>query len=188
MFEVLKKCFDINLNDYENIKFDLEINKVILGAFAVLMIGIVYLSFYRGSIRAVVMQLMRHNADSEEDAKTLGELGLDKSWMVKRLFSGNNILTKTVARVGEKKYEYEEYKALSKAERRESEKIDFAKAKFYISEENKDRAMNIVDRYVTSIPRTVASCVFIAIICVSVIACMPELLNLINNLLESAKK
>lgn len=188
MFEVLKKCFDINLNDYENIKFDLEINKVILGAFVVLMVGIVYLSFYRGSIRVVIIQLMRHNADSEENAKTLGELGFDKSRIVKRLLSRDNILTKTVARVGEKKYDYEEYKSLSKEEKRESEKIDFSEAKFYIGEDNKDRAMNIVDRYVTSIPRTIASCVFIAIVCVSVIACMPEILNLINNLLENVKK
>ena len=50
MFEVLKKCFAINLNDYENINFNLEINKVIFGAFCALMVGVVILSIYRGTI------------------------------------------------------------------------------------------------------------------------------------------
>ena len=31
MSEILKKAFEINLNDYENINFNLEINKVVLG-------------------------------------------------------------------------------------------------------------------------------------------------------------
>ena len=184
MFEVLKKCFAINLNDYENINFNLEINKVIFGAFCALMVGVVILSIYRGTIRAVMMQLIRHETYSEEDAKTLKELGLGESRTVKRLLSGDNILTKTVVRVGKKKYSYEEYMALSKEERLKNESVDFSTAKFYINEDNKDRAASIVEKYVTSVPRTVVSCVFVAIICVCIMACMPEILNGINNLLQ----
>ena len=45
--------------------------------------------------------------------------------------------------------------------------------------------MFITERYVTSVPRTIVSCVFVAIICVCVIACMPEILRLINDLLKN---
>ena len=65
------------------------------------------------------------------------------------------------------------------------EKIDFTSARFYIREESADRAMFITERYVTSVPRTIVSCVFVAIICVCVIACMPEILRLINDLLKN---
>ena len=183
MFEVLKKCFAINLNDYENINFSLEINKVILGAFIAMVIGVIMLDIYRGSTRTVIMQLTRHEAKTVEDAKTLNEIGLGNSRIVKKLLSGHNILTGVVARVGEVKYGYEEYKALSKEEKKESEKIDFASARFYIREESADRASQITERYVTSVPRTVASCTFVAILCICVIACMPEILSLINGLL-----
>ena len=186
MFEVLKKCFAINLNDYENINFDLEINKVILGAFCALMVGIVLLSIYRGTVRTVLMQLIRHGASAEENAKTLEELGLEKSRAVKQFLSGDNILTKMVSRVGEKKYSYKEYTELSKEEMRKTDKVDFSSARFYIKEEMKDRANVFVEKYVTSIPRTAASCVFVAIICICIIACMPEILNGINNLLKNA--
>lgn len=187
MFAVLKKCFEINLNDYENININLEINKVILGAFFALIIGVVILSIYRGSIRTVIVQLTRHGAKNEETAKKLSELGLDKSHSVKSLLCRDNILTRVVARVGEKKYNYEEYMALDKAERKKSEEVDFSSAAFYINEDQTQRAANISEKYVTSVMRTVAFCSFVAIICVCLIATMPEILNVIDNLLERTK-
>ena len=33
MSEIFKKVFEINLNEYENIHFDVEINKVVVGGF-----------------------------------------------------------------------------------------------------------------------------------------------------------
>ena len=74
MLEGLKKCFDINLNDYENINFSLEINKAVLGAFVAIIVGVIFLNAYRGSMRFMIMQLTRHSATSEENAKTLKEL------------------------------------------------------------------------------------------------------------------
>jgi hypothetical protein len=185
MFEVLKKIFAINLNDYENINVSLEINKAILGAFIALVVGVIMLDIYRGCTRTVIMQLVRHGAKTKEDAKTLSELKLENSRVTKKLLSGHNMLTRIVARVDEKEYGYDEYKALSKEEKKELEKIDFANARFYIREKSADRAAFITERYVTSVPRTVASCVFVAIICICVIACMPEILRLINNLLKT---
>ncbi len=187
MFEVLKKCFSINLNDYENINFSLEINKVVLGAFVALIIGVIFLNIYRGNIRLVVMQLTRHGAVGEENAKTLSEIGLGGSGIVKSLLSRDGVLTKVVSRVGDAGIDYDEYMAMSKEEREKREKIDFSSAEFYINEEKAGRAASITEKYATSVLRTAASCVFIAIICICVIVCMPEILNIVNNLLSKVK-
>lgn len=183
MSEALKNAFKINLSDYENISFDLEINKVILGASIALIIGIILFNTYRSKIRLVVMQLVRHEAYSVESAKTLTELRIDKTFILKYLFSGNNILTKIVARVGEKSYTYEEYVALSKEKREKAELIDFESEEFYIRDDKKDFALSVIDKYNTSLTKTILAIVFVMIMCVCVISCMPGILNVINNLL-----
>ena len=187
MIEILKKCFEINLEDYENIKFSLEINKVVLGTFIAIIVGILVLNTYRGSIRFMVMQLKRHNALDEDGAKTLKELGLDNSRILKRLLSSQNMLTKTVARVGATQYDYETYVKMDKAARREAERVDFESARFYINKSEADRAAFIIERYAVSIPRTLATCVFFAILCGCVIAWMPGILEILNDLIGKIK-
>jgi hypothetical protein len=54
MFEVLKKCFSINLNEYKYIGVDLEINKIILCTAVVLMACIVVFNTYRANIKLTV--------------------------------------------------------------------------------------------------------------------------------------
>jgi len=186
MFEVLKKCFSINLNDYENISFSLEINKVVLGASVAFIIGIILLDTYRGNIRYMIMQLHRHDAYSEDNAKTLSELGLDKARVIKYLLTRDNMLTKMVARVGEKKYSYEEYISLGKKERAKG-KIDFGSAEFYIRENQTDRCAHVIEKYNISPTRTVLACAFVGIVCVCIVACMPGILNIVDNLLEGLK-
>lgn len=187
MLEVLKKCFAVNLNEYENINFDLEINVVVLGAFVAVILGVIFLSVYRGSIRVMVVQLTRHGAKDEESAKTLKELGLYDSRITKRLLSGHNVLTSVVGRVGAVKYDYETYMKMSEQERAESEKIEFDFARFYIKEEEANRAGFIVERYNTSLTRTLVSCLFVAILCCCIIACMPGILNVVNELIGKMK-
>ena len=184
MLGVIEKHFSINLNDYDAIGFNLEINKVVLGTFVALILGVIFLNAYRGNIRIMVMQLTRHNAKSEDSAKTLKELGLHNSKYLKRLLSSDNEMTRIVGRVGEVKYTYEEYKALSKKEKRSRVSIDFDEAKFYLREVETDRIAKVIDKYNVSLMRTVATCVFFAIFCGCIIACMPELLNIINNMLK----
>ena len=184
MIEIFKNCFTTNLNEYDNININLEINKVLVLAFAVLMIGIIFFNSYRRNMRLMVTQLIRHGAKSEENAKTLGELGLNDARIIKRLLLGDNMLTKIVARVGEKRYEYEEYKALTKEEKDRISTVDFATAKFYIREDKLFSAEEVSSRYNTSVTNTVISCVFLVIVCVCLIACMPGILNIINNMLS----
>lgn len=187
MLDIFKKCFSVNLNDYENIGINLEINTVVLGAFIAVIVGVVFLNMYRGSIRYTVMQLTRHSAFSEDTAKTLKEIGLYDSRIIKKLLSGHNMLTRVVARVGAVKYDYETYVKMSDEERKEAEKIDFDFARFYIKEEEINRAGFIRERYKTSPVRTLVSCLFVAILCGCIIACMPGILNVINEIIGKMK-
>ncbi|MBR2972086.1 MAG: hypothetical protein IKC61_04070 [Clostridia bacterium] len=187
MFEVLKKCFSINLNEYKYIGVDLEINKIILCTAVVLMACIVVFNTYRANIKLTVSQLVRHKAKDEESAKTLSELGLDKSRAIKKLLGKDNMLTKIVARCGEKKYGYDEYMALSDEEKKECEEFDVTESRFYIREEYSLHATNVIDKYGTSVCRTILSCVLIAIISISLFLSMPGILNVLNNLLKNTK-
>ena len=182
MLGILKKCFSLNLNEYDNININLEINVVVFFAFFALAIGVVFLNLYRGNIRLCVSQLLRHEAVGKESAKTLASLKLADSKIVKFLLCGDTLLTKIVARSGEKTYTYEEYKALSNKDRKE--KIDFEIETFYIREDKLYQAKGMIDKYATSVMRTVFTCVFIGLICICIMACMPGILNVINNLLE----
>ena len=187
MLGVLKNYFKINLSDYENIGISLEINKAVLVAFVALIVGIVLLNRSRGVTRLVVMQLTRHGATSEDKAKTISELGLAESRAVKKLLSGRNVLTRTVARCNATEYDYETYRKMDKKARDEAEKIDFATARFYIREEGATRAAFIVERYTVTLTRTVATCVLVAIIGGCVFACMPSILSILNELIGMAK-
>ena len=46
MIEFFRDCFSLNLKNYENLRIDLEINKVLLIAFSALIIGIVLFNMY----------------------------------------------------------------------------------------------------------------------------------------------
>lgn len=187
MLKVLKRCFEINLDEYENIGFSLEINKVVLGVCIALVAGVVFLHVFRGNVRLTIVQLMRHGAKCEDDARTLKELGLGDSRVIKRLLSKDNVLTKTVARVGEVKYDYETYVKMDKKARAEAERIDFSVAKFYVKEDEATRAAFISERYVTSPIRCAVSCLFVVIMTVIVIACMPGILSVVDALIGKMK-
>ena len=185
--ETLKKCYEINLNDYENINVNLQINKVLLLAFLVFAVVAVLLDVYRMNTRSMVLQLIRHGAKTPDEAKTLEELGLQNNRVVKYLLSSSSLLSKTVTRIGEKKCTYEEYSALSKEEKETLGKIDFDTEKFYINEESLNRAMHISERYDATPLKTVMTCILLLVIYVCVAAAMPETLRLLNNLLKNAK-
>lgn len=185
-FENLRRCLGINLNDYENIGVNLEINKVVLAAFVVFGVMMVVLSIYRKNMRDIVMQLMRHEAYSEDSACTLEELKLNENRVVTYMLTHSDMLKKIVERVGKPQYTYEEYKALSKEERAESERIDFATAKFYITEAQLDRARHVKEKYVVDKTRLIIACVFLFVVYIALAAAMPEILNVINNLLKKS--
>ena len=184
MVESFKRCFSVNLNSYDQIGINLEINKVLLPVFIVFGLMMLVLTVSRDKMRTLVIQLMRHNALSEETACTLEELGVSENKQIKRLISNSNMIKNVVKRVDAKKYSYEEYKKLSKKERKEAEKIDFVTEKFYINEEQIDRARHIKEKYQLNEVRIIVGVVFLILIYIAIAASMPEILNSTNKLLK----
>ena len=180
-------CFHINLKDYENIGFDLEICKVILVGFIALSVGIVILNVYRKNIRFMVMQLIRHGAVDSDTSKTLEDIGLHNNRILKWLLTRDGMLKKVVGRVGEPTYTYEEYIALDNKTKKENEKVDFSSASFYIREDKRERADEICERYDAGIVKIILSCVFIAITYVCLLALMPQILSWVNSLIGKLK-
>ena len=187
MIDFIKNCLSLNLNDYENIGIDFEINKLVLFVMLAFCVAAVLLSFYRGTIRLVVMQLIRHSACDENSAKTLKNIGLGDNKIAKYMLKGDNLLTKVVRRVGEVKYSYEEYMEKKKAKTLDDGKINIDDASFYIDPEMRERADIIAEKYVTSAQRTAMSILLIVALGICLILVMPGMLNLINTLLNNIK-
>lgn len=184
MLKFYKKYFLLNLKSYPNLDVDFPITLVLFIFFIGLMIVSVVVNFKRSKIELTLRQLKRHNAESEESAKTLKELRLD-NFVIKFLLSREGQLTKLVKRVGEKNYSYEEYMALSRKER--NEKIDFENAKFYLREEGRERSEKILESSSPTLLNTILLCVFILAIFVCLSLVMPTLINLIDSYIGKYK-
>lgn len=184
MINFYKKYFLLNLKDYPNINVDFPITLALFIFFIGLMFVSIVVNFKRSKIELTVRQLKRHNAESEESAKTLKELRLDNA-IIKFLLSREGQITKLVKRTGEKNYSYEEYMALSRKER--NEKIDFENAKFYLREEGMERSEKILESSSPTLLNTILLCVFILAIFVCLSLAMPSLLNLIDSYIGKHK-
>lgn len=184
--EFYNEIFNINLIDYENIGINFPINKVLFAITAVLCVACVLIELQRKCTRDLVRQLIRHEASSEDTAKTLEELGLKAGFFIKRLLnSDSSFLSRLVKRVGKVQYTYEEYVALQKQKKLPKEKIDFHSARFYLDSSEELRKKYIIDNYNPSVLRTVMLCVMMLAIYICVALALPEILSLINKALEA---
>ena len=104
----------VNLADYENIGVNFEISKFLLIVLVGLCISFFVIDWHRGYMLLAVKKLFRHEAVDEASAKTLGELGLERSFSVRWALSRDTRLSKIVRRVGAVDYTYEEYIELMK--------------------------------------------------------------------------
>ena len=179
---ILKKYFSINLNDYQNIGIDLEINKLLLAFTVGVIIAALAINFNQTGINLVVKRLLRKNALGVDSAITLGEMRID-GWRTRLLLSSSDRLKKLVGRVGEREYTYEEFVRLNKEKKYKEEKIDFATARFYLREEGIGRSRHIVEVGHTSMLNTVLFSILIFAIYVCISLLMPEILTVINNML-----
>ena len=187
MFDkIIYEFFFINLNEYPNIKIDFQINVFLLIVAIAIAVCSVVITFYRSSLQQIIKQLTRLGAKNEDSARTLAELGLEKSVFIKMALSREGRLTRMIGRVGEVKYTYEEYEELSRKKGFKHEKIDFNTAKFYIREEKADDAKNIVENYGTSMLRTALYCVMIFAFYVCIALLMPEILSWVDILISGS--
>lgn len=179
--------FFLNLKDYPNININFEINVFLLILTLALGVTFVMVSIYRGAMQNIVLQLTRHEAVGEGNAKTLNSLGLGDDFITRMLLSGEGQLSKIVGRVGEPTYTYEEYIDLSKKGKLENEKIDFTAAEFYIrdGESSLDRAKYIINNYNSSIVRPILYGVGFLALYVCIALLMPELLTILDGWLGS---
>ena len=185
MFEkIFYDFFLINLNEYSNINIDLEINVLLFFISLAICASAFAVTLYRATLQQAIKRLTRFSASDEESARTLGDLGLEKSVLLKMALSRRGRLTRIIGRVGERSYTYEEYVELSRTKGGlKDEKIDFETAEFYIRPESVDDAKNIIENYGTSMLRTSLYCVLVIAVYICVALVMPEVLTLINNLL-----
>ena len=134
----------------------------------------------------LVRKLMRHEAESEESAKTLEELGLNSGFFIKRqLQSEFSFAARLIKRVGKKEYTYEEYVELQKQKKLTKEKIDFTTARFYLNNKEELRRKHIIENYNPSIIRTVMWCVLMLTLYICIALLVPEILSVIDNSIAS---
>lgn len=184
----IENYLSVNLADYENIGIDLEISKLLLLILIGLCISFFVIDWHRGYMLTAIKKLFRHEALDEESAKTLSELGLDRSWSVKWALSHDTRLSKIVKVAGAVEYTYEEYVALMKEkkkrhEKEELDKPDLSTAKFYISSKKLDEARDIQQNYSPSVIKTSLFSLMFIIIFVAITIIMPDILTFINSII-----
>lgn len=130
MNEFIRNLWNLNLSEYFENR-DFEINKFLL----ILSVGIcaacLVSSLWNTKISLLVKKLLRANAFSEKEAKTLGELHLDGDrLLVKMLASKGGKLAHFVKKTNEQVMTYDEYMALEKqkaAEKKEKRQEKLAR-------------------------------------------------------------
>ena len=189
MYGFYKNYISLNLKDYSGIGIDLEITKLLFAFFIGMIAATIVINYNRASTSLVIKKLLRHEALTEESAKTLSELSANL-FGVKMLLKSNGRIKRIIKRVGQQEYTYEEYMSRKKKKDKgvdsncfKEEKIDFISARFYISEDRITEANGIVDRSETSVINTVLFCILITAVFICLVFLMPEILNLINNAL-----
>lgn len=177
-----KNFFWLNLKNYDNIKIDFPINAFLLVLTLAIAVASIVITLYRGGLQKLIKQLTRFLAHDENNARTLAELGLEKSFIIRLALSREGRLTRLVGRVGETVLTYEQALALSKEKKKQKpEKIDFETARFYIRPGKTDEAKNIIENYSASMLRTALYCVLVFAVYACVALLMPEILNFINS-------
>ena len=178
--EIFEYYFSLNLSEYSSIGIDFPINLFLVAFLIGMLVTIVVVNLLRTVNTQIVKKLLRYEAISEDSAKTIEELQLNNN-LTRLTLSGNGRIKRIIKRVGEKEYTYEEFNEQIKSKEYKEFKIDFRNSKFYIFNECIDEAKKIAETKNSSILNTILLCLFITIVFLCVIFCMPEILNFINN-------
>lgn len=181
LIEFYEDFICLNLNQFENLKLNFEINKFLLVAMVGVICALIAVNYVRSSLYLTVNKLIRHDAIGEENAKTLTELGINIP-RVKRLLSGGAQTKALIRRVGEVQLSYEEYVDKMKKKERPSETIDFADARFYIDREAAPKAREISLKSNSLVLNTVLFCVLTVALFACLVLLMPTILGFINNI------
>ncbi len=177
-----EKYFLINLKDYPALGIDLEINKILLFVAIGAMLAFIFVGYIRAGVATALKALLRREAIDEDSARTLDELRINTLSVRLALRNLGGKTASVIARVGDKKYTYEEYMELSKKKGFKEEKTDLSTARFYIKEGKRDAAKAIYDRFDSPVLHTVLACVLLVALYSCMFFCMPGILNLVNSI------
>ena len=183
--KILKDFFFLNLIGFENIGIYFPIGVFLILLCAVGCFSVFFLTYYKKYTRTLYSQLLRHNAIGEESAKTLLELRITPSFMLRSSLSRKNgQLTYIVKRVGEEQISYEEYIKRARERKNKEEKIDFYTARFYIPKERRDTAKKLLEGGEPSwIIAGILSVLFVGLLVLAVFTAR-DFLSLINGLIK----
>ena len=183
---------------YENLGFEksplFSFRLMVLGIFIGAIIACVAMAYNKQVLGNAVRKIIAEGATSKENAKTLSELGYDKSFFIRNAVRSGVSLRKVVKCVEEEEYyaeqrrEEEEYEqkrkdnpSLPKFKAREY-MVDVNTAHFYIPEEIRIRAEIRFEKkgsgWITSIVGVVLLCVILFLLLLA----MPLILGGINDL------
>ena len=178
--EFIRNFIFLNLSQYENFGVDFPIGLFLVLLMAGICLASFYLNFYKSQTTALYRQLLRHEATSEEGAKTLGELRLSASRLLRLALSRGGELTSIVKRLGEIKPTYEEYIEKSSKRGYKPEKINFKEARFYIEEGKADKAKRLIEHSSPALWKPILLTAALAVLLILMALFLPDLLSLIN--------
>ena len=179
----LKDLFLLNLNEYPNININFPI--IIFFFTFTVALAVLFFVFNERNMNSVnlVKQLLRHEAYTEESAKTLNELKIKDGYIIKNILSqSTGKLASIVCRVGDTKMTYEQYMIASKQKGYKKEKIDFTSAKFFIPKERQESAKRMVDKDTSTRLKPILMTVFLIAIFACIAIVTPDLLDYVNRL------
>ena len=197
MKEFYLRFFLINTNEYPNLGADLWINMLLLILLPIVVFILVAYHLVRNNTFLVVKRLSKRNATSEDNAKTLRDLGLDDKKILKWMLSGDGQITRLVKRKGATEYTYEEYVEAQRNGRKKKSadgecpcksKIDFETAEFYLDSKQSERIGKICEKYEVRPRNTAIMCVAVVVGFIIVMLMMHEILYLLNELVGMLKE
>lgn len=170
-WEMAKKYFLLDLDEYfDGISF--PINLFILSISVGVCIAIFFITAHNIYTYNILRQLIRHNAMNTESAKTLNELHVKPSFMLRSALSRHGQLTMMVKMACEQESE----------EKTKKHKIDFSIAKFYLSAENIDRAKRISEGTRPTYIHAALFSLFVLSLSVFLSLFMPEILAFLSGM------
>ena len=182
MQNFIDKYLELNLKDFENLGFDLEITKLLGLIFLGIMLAAVAMNLIKQNTHLIIKALLRRECTSEDSAKTLPELHITSRLAQAIAFSEMGRLRKIVKRVGEKEYTYEEYVQMQK-EKKKPERLDGKTTPLYIPTEKLDEAKRLFDRGAPTALDSVLICALLVALYVCFIFIMPTLVSFVNSIL-----
>lgn len=182
--DFIKDFLSLNLSQFENFGMSFPIGAFLMIFSLAMCVAFFIYNYKKRSAALILKQLIRHNATSGETAKTLKDLHLEKNFYLKSALSGGGQLSHLVKSAEDLKPTYEEYILNSKKRGYKEKKIDFDEAKFYISEEQINKAKRIVETSNTELWRPILFSAVMILLLVILMIFLPEILQAINSSVE----